>query len=154
MTGLGRTTASLAAAVMLALAAGCGGSSSSSSGVSQPQPPATSSAPKDDFCGAAGQLSSLQAQLIPLVNSMGDAQAIGDQLDKLEARAKHFQQQAPAQLRDDIDTLQGTLSKLTSAIEQHPDDPNAIAGTVAGTVQSSKAQAALAHIQAWLQQHC
>jgi len=146
--------AGLAAAVTLAVAAGCGGSSSSSSGASPSQPPATSSAPKHDFCGAAGQLASLQAQLIPLVNSLGDAEAIGKQLDRLEACAKHYQQQAPAQLRDDIDTLQGTLSQLTSAIEQHPDDPSAIAGTVAGTVQSAKAQAALAHIQTWLQQHC
>ena len=138
MRRVGRITAGLAAALMLAIGAGCGGSSSSSSGSSQSQPPATSSAPKNDFCGAAGQLASLQAQLIPLVNSLGDAQAIGTQLDRLETRAQHYQQQAPAQLRDDIDTLQGTLSKLTSAIEQHPGDPGAIAAAVSGTVQSAQ----------------
>jgi peptidoglycan hydrolase CwlO-like protein len=149
----GRTTwAALIVALVLAVAAGCGGSSSDES--TSQAPPPTSSAPKDAFCGAAGQLTSLQAQLIPLANSMGDADAMDEQLDRLQDRARRYQQQAPDELQDDIETLQSAVAQLTKDIQQHADDPNAIAGAVSGSLQSGKVRAAAADIQAWVQQHC
>lgn len=156
------------AAVIASAAAACGGSSSSSSSQGSVGATGSVSIPSvsvpsvsvsggggDDFCAnAQAAIAKAVAGLAPVTNTSSGPEATKKSLEALQAAYSVVEQNAPEEIKPDLQVLLTMMNKLADAYAAANYDPSQAAIAILPLVNDPKVQQASQHLTAWAKTHC